>query len=83
MKPKKQYRTVSYYIFADMLFRTHSIKFQNADNWQNLLFYLQWYWINFEDTKHRKQNLSSIEYIRMFGCFDLFDYYDCNAVYSL
>ena len=27
--------------------------------------------------------LSSIEYIRMFGCFDVFECYDCNAVYSL
>ena len=56
----------------------------NSDNSDVIVpFYLQWYWINFEDTKNRKQNLSSIEYIRMFGCFDIFECYDCNAVYSL
>ena len=39
------------------------------------------YWIKFEDTKTGKQNVSSIEYIPLFGCFDIFECYDCNAVY--
>ena len=33
--------------------------------------------------KNRKQNLSSNEYIRMFGYFDIFQCYDIHALYSL
>ena len=73
----------AFLFFSGYTFSYAFNKVLKSDNWQNLPCYLQWYWINFENTKSREQNLSSIEYIWMFACFDIFECYDWNKVYSL